>query len=110
MIMLLLLWELILLIKKLYINQNQNIILKLIDTCGEEKYRSLSKSYFKNVDGVLFVFGLNDKDSFDNIKEWMKYFNEECTIKDVPKVLVGNKYDLEMDKELDKNITFKNLF
>jgi len=90
--------------KKLFINQTQKIFLKLIDTCGQEKYRSLSKTYFKHVNGVLYVFGLNDKDSFDNITEWMKYFDEECTIKDAPKVLVGNKCDLEMDKELDNNI------
>ena len=90
--------------KKLFINKTQKITLKLIDTCGQEKYRSLSRTYFKNVDGVLFVFGLNDKDSFDNIKIWMNYFNEECTIKDAPKLLVGNKSDLEMDKELDQNI------
>jgi len=90
--------------KELYINQTQKITLKLIDTCGQEKYRALSKSYFKNVDGVLFVFGLNDKESFDNIKEWMDCFNKECTIKDVPKVLVGNKCDLKMDEGLDQNL------
>jgi len=39
----------------------------------------------------------------------MDNFNEECTIKDVPRVLVGNKCDLEMDKELAQNLTFKNL-
>ena len=90
--------------KKLKINKTQKIMLKLIDTCGQEKYRALSKSYFKNTDGVLFVFGLNDKESFDNIKEWMECFNKECTIENVPKVLVGNKCDLEIDKELNQNI------
>ena len=34
----------------------------------------------------------------------MKYFNEECIMKDVSKVLVGNKSDLEMDEGLDKNL------
>ena len=90
--------------KNLIINKTQNIILKLIDTCGQEKYKSLSRSYFKHVDGVLYVFGLNDKDSFENIKEWMDYFNKECTIKDIPKVLVGNKCDLKMDEGLDQNL------
>jgi len=90
--------------KKLIINKTQNILLKLIDTCGQEKYRALSKSYFKHADGVLYVFGLNDKESFDNIKEWMDCFNKECTIEDVPKVLVGNKCDLKMDEELDNNL------
>ena len=66
--------------KKLIINKTQNILLKLIDTCGQEKYRALSKSYFKHADGVLYVFGLNDKESFDNIKEWMDCFNKESTI------------------------------
>ena len=90
--------------KKLSINKTHNITLKLIDTCGQEKYRALSKSYFKHADGVLYVFGLNEKESFDNIKEWMTYFNEECTIKDAAKLLVGNKSDLEKDKELPQNI------
>jgi small GTP-binding protein len=84
--------------KELIINKSQKIKLKIIDTCGQEKFRSLSKTYFKNADGVLFVFGINDKESFDNIKEWMGYFNEHKTIENTPKVLVGNKCDLEIDK------------
>jgi len=91
-------------LKKLVINKSQNIQLKIIDTCGQEKYRSLSKSYFRQTDGVLYVFGLNDKSSFDSIKEWMKYFDEENTIGEIPKVLVGNKCDLKFDEGLDKNL------
>ena len=90
--------------KNLIFNKTQKIKLKLIDTCGQEKFRALSKSYFKNTDGVLYVFGLDDKESFDNIKIWMEYFNKECKIEDIPKILVGNKCDLDTDKELDKNI------
>ena len=60
--------------KELAINENEKIILKLIDTCGQEKYRSLTRSYFKNTDVVLFVFRLDDKDTFDTIKDWMELF------------------------------------
>ena len=92
--------------KNLTFNKTHKIMLKLIDTCGQEKYRALSKSYYKNADGVLFIFGLNDKDSFDNIKEWMECFNKESKKEygDIPKVLVGNKCDLEFDEELDQNL------
>ncbi len=93
--------------KDLIINESQKIKLKILDTCGQEKYRSLSKTYFKNANGVFFVFGLNDKESFDNIKEWMEFFNENNTIENTPKVLVGNKCDLEIDKELDKALIMK---
>ena len=90
--------------KNLTFNKTQKIMLKLYDTCGQEKYRALVKSYYKNADGVLFIFGLDDKESFDNIKDWMERFNEECKIENIPKVLVGNKCDLEIDKELDENL------
>ena len=43
-------------IKELLVNKSQKIKLKLIDTCGQEKYRSLSKSYLRNTDGVFFLF------------------------------------------------------
>ena len=93
--------------KDLIINESQKIKLKILDTCGQEKYRALSKTYFKNANGVFFVFGLNDKESFDNIKEWMDFFNENNTIENTTKVLVGNKCDLEIDKELDKALIMK---
>ena len=57
----------------------------------------------------MLVFGLNDKDSFDNIKEWIYTFNELDGREDACKILIGNKCELEIDKELDKNITFSNL-
>ena len=50
------------------------IKLKLVDTAGQEKFKSLTKSYFKNTDVVLFVFALDDKISFNNIKEWIELF------------------------------------
>ena len=46
-------------------DENKKVKLKLIDTAGEEKYRSLSKSYYKTAEAVIFVFALNSKESFD---------------------------------------------
>ena len=90
--------------KNLTFNKTQKIMLKLYDTCGQEKYRASVKSYYKNADGVLFIFGLDDKESFDHLKDWMESFNKECSKENIPKVLVGNKCDLEIDKELDENL------
>ena len=50
--------------------------LKLIDTAGEEKYKSLAKTYYKNTEGVLFVFSFDDKKSFDNLTNWIDEFKE----------------------------------
>ena len=71
------------------------ISLKLVDTAGQEKYRSLTKSYFKNSDGVLFVFDYGNKESFEHIQEWVEMFKENTSQDDIPKYLIGNKDDIE---------------
>ena len=85
--------------KEIKLNNKDKIILKLVDTAGQEKYRALAKSYFKNVDVVLFVFSMNDKETFDTIKDWMVLFNNNNSKEDIPKYLVGNKSDLEINVE-----------
>ena len=84
--------------KEIIVNKKDKIILKLIDTAGQERYRSLTKSYFKNIDAVLFVFSLNDKDTFHTIIEWMESIKNN-NIEDVPKYLIGNNKDLEINVE-----------
>ena len=88
-------------IKQLILKNNIAIKLKLIDTCGQEIYKSITKSYFKNCDGVFFVFALNNKKSFDEIGEWIKLFNENEN-KNVTQFLVGNKCDIK--DRIDTNL------
>ena len=82
-------------IKEIKLKNGENIELKLIDTAGQEKYKALSKSYFKNVDAVLFIFSINNEKSFENVNSWIDLFNENYNGKaNIPKYLVGNKLDL----------------
>jgi small GTP-binding protein len=96
--------------KELYVNKKM-VKLKLLDTCGQEKYRSLTKSYLKNVSAVFFVFAFNDKDSFENLNEWIEIFKESYSINEIPHMLLGNKCDLknEIDETLiDEFVKSKN--
>lgn len=95
-------------IKEFTMNDNHKIELKVIDTCGQEKYRSLSKSYFKNVDAVLFVFSLNDSESFDNIKQWIELYDTNSSSLMALKYLVGNKNDLEETIDQKLILEFSN--
>ena len=86
--------------KDVILSNNQKIKLKLIDTAGEEKYRSLSKSYFKNADVALFVFALDNPDSFEHINDWITLFKENHSgVEKIPKYLIGSKNDLEQKVE-----------
>ena len=81
--------------KPVILKNGIEIKLKLIDTAGQEKYKSLAKTYYKNGHGVLFVFDYNDLASFENMSEWIKLFEESNGNMNIPKYLVGNKSDLE---------------
>ena len=87
-------------IKNVKLKNNIIVQLKLIDTAGQERHRALSRTYFKNTEGVLFIFSFEEKESFDNLREWIRLFKESYNGKEgIPTFLIGNKNDLE------KNVT-----
>ena len=94
--------------KDVTLPNGQIIKLKLIDTAGQEKYRSLSKTYFKHANGVFFIFSLNDPSTFNNLEQWIKDFDEyrEESIFSY-KYLIGNKSDLEVKVDQEKIEEFK---
>ena len=47
---------------------NTNINLEIWDTCGQERYKSLSKSFMKGADGIIFQYDISDKKTFLHIK------------------------------------------
>ena len=88
--------------KDLILKNGKKIRLCVLDTAGQEKYKSMNKSYVKNVDGVLFVFDLSEKATFFNIKNWLSFFNENnANLKMIPKYLIGNKKDLPKEVNND---------
>ena len=94
--------------KTLEIN-NTKVKLSVIDTNGQEKYRSLSVSYFRHADVVLFIFNLNEPLGFNNIQEWINVFNDNNNKKKVIlKYLIGSKSDLEQRVEQNLIDEFAN--
>ena len=93
--------------KEITLKNKEIVQLKLIDTGGQEKYRALAKSYFKNADGVFFVYAIDNEDSFNNIKDWIQLFNENHNGKEgIPKFLVESKNDLNRAVEKEKSQEF----
>ena len=92
--------------KEVTLECGQIIKLRLVDTAGQEKFRSVTKSYYKNTDGVLFVFDYHNKETFENISEWIQNFEENHNGKEnIPRFLLGNKSDLEhkvSEEEINK--------
>ena len=85
-------------IKKLKV-ENRQYNLKLWDTIGQEKLRSLSKLFFKNSKIVVFVYDITNKKSFIDLEDWHQEVKDiigDETIKGV----LGNKIDLFTKEEV----------
>ena len=110
-----------------YILKMNNFILRMQiwDTVGQEKFDSITTNYYKTTDVVIFVYAINDVDSFNNIIHWDNQLNdnenqnnnkEMNNNKHMIKVLVANKNDLEKERKIsyeqgkqlceDKNFDF----
>ena len=75
--------------------------LDLWDTAGQEQYKSLTRNFYRNSNGVIIVYDVTNKSSFEKVQEWVQsvYDNTERSIQ---MVLVGNKIDLNREVSTDE--------
>ena len=86
--------------------------MQIWDTCGSERFKSLTSSFIKTCVAFILVFDLTRKNTFQNIEHWIKIIKENTSPKFL--ILVGNKSDLKEQRNIDKEIILnyceKNLF
>ncbi|XP_043318014.1 ras-related protein Rab-17 isoform X1 [Cervus canadensis] len=70
------------------------------DTAGQEKYHSVCRLYFRGANAALLVYDVTRKDSFCKAQQWLKDLEEEFHSGEVVVMLVGNKTDLEEEREV----------
>ncbi len=80
--------------KDLIINKTK-LKLKIWDTAGQEKYRTITNNFYRGTDGVILVFDLNYEKSIENIPHWIRQINLHAG-NNIPKILIGNKCDREI--------------
>ncbi|XP_045189745.2 uncharacterized protein LOC123547052 [Mercenaria mercenaria] len=66
----------------------EKIMLQIHDTKGQERYRSLTSSFYRGAHGCLVCFDVMNNSSFDGLRHWMDDVRE-CVREDIPKILVG---------------------
>jgi len=45
--------------------------LQMWDTAGQEKFRTITSAYYKGAQGIILVFDVTDRKSFDDVKNWI---------------------------------------
>jgi small GTP-binding protein len=74
--------------------EGQDVKLQIWDTGGQEIFRSITRSYYRDSACAIIVYDITDKSSFDNVEEWIRDVRglapPDCLL-----VVFGNKVDLE---------------
>ena len=74
---------------------NKNVKIQLWDTAGQEKYMSICKIFFQKAQGIILMYDITNRDSFEHLSKWIQIINDATF--NIPIVLVGNKIDDEDD-------------
>lgn len=76
--------------------------LQIWDTSGQERYKSFTAAYFKDANGIIFVYDITNRASFANIESWYKMAVDGTNWPLVAKMLIGNKSDCINEREVSE--------
>ena len=75
--------------------------LQIWDTAGQERFKTVTSAYYRGADGIIIVFDQTDRESFNNIQNWIddisKYSTEEPA-----KLIIANKDDIPNERKIIK--------
>lgn len=73
---------------------------QLWDTSGQDRFKSIVRSYYRYAQGCFLVFDIHNKLSFDNLQIWLEDIKKNVTIMDKQIILIGTKIDMP-----DRNVS-----
>ena len=72
--------------------------LQIWDTAGQERYMALNKNIFQKVQGIIIMYDLTNRTTFENLSRWFTLVSQNVSNK--PRILVANKLDLAEDNRI----------
>lgn len=83
------------------INQDGVVVkLQIWDTAGQERFRAITKSYYHGSHGIVIVYDITDRKSFEKVADWFTQIQQSEPNEDSCKILIGNKSDLNDKREV----------
>jgi Ras-related protein Rab-11A len=72
------------------------------DTAGQEKYKSLASAYYKVSNGVILVYDVTQRHTFERLEHWLAEIRANSPTK-LKMMLIGNKTDIEIDRQVSSD-------
>ena len=73
---------------------------KIWDTAGQERFKSMSVNIINNVEGIIMVYSITKRESFNSLYGWLEQLNNVDDISKKPILIIGNKLELEEYREV----------
>ena len=73
------------------------------DTAGQEKYRALTKIFYKDAGVAILVYDITRKESFDELKDYWYNQIKECAPKNIVIGIAANKCDLYDNEQVSED-------
>ena len=84
----------------LHLKINHKLIkLQIWDTCGQEIYRALIANFYRNSSLAIIVYSIQNRNSFKDVNSWIQELRKNNS-EDIKIVLIGNKKDLENNRQV----------
>jgi len=84
---------------KLTTINGESVRLNIWDTAGHERFRTITSTYFRNAQGIIFVYDVTDATSYKNLNIWFQE-SDRYAGESVKRLLVGNKSDEATDTKV----------
>jgi small GTP-binding protein len=73
----------------------RKVSLQIWDTAGQERFQKITRAFYKNTHGVVFMYDTCDHKSFDSLQRWVDAMQAEiASTTGMQTILIGNKIDL----------------
>lgn len=82
---------------------NKSLFIGSVTSRGQERFRSITASYFRKADGIILMYDVTEKRSYLNVRNWMSTIADTAA-ENVAVLLIGNKIDLRNKSNIDKCI------
>ena len=81
-------------LKSMKLKNGKTVKIQIWDTAGQDRFRSITKNYYKGSHGIILIYDITNPITFENITHWVSQVREEAS-QNVVIYLIGNKIDLE---------------
>ena len=88
-------------LKNVQLDDGKIVKIQIWDTAGQDRFRSITKNYYKGAHGIILIYDITSRKTFENVKNWVSQIKEEVSDK-VIIILVGNKIDDESNRKVSK--------